>query len=111
MKKRLLTLLLALALTVSLALPAAAAQTPVEVSSALELAQAMAEPAPTRSLFRARAAAAEPTRVVAFAPALADGYGADRVLHLAAWQEYVLEFSDAAAAQLACRTVFNDATL
>ena len=50
---------------------------------------------------RSRAAAAEPTRVVAFAPALADGYGADRVLHLAAWQEYVLEFSDAAAAQLA----------
>ena len=97
MKKRLLTLLLALALAVSLALPAAAAQTPVEVSSALELAQTMAEPAPTRSLFRARAAAAEPARVVAFAPALADGYGADRVLHLAAWQEYVLEFSDPAA--------------
>ena len=101
MKKRLLTLLLALALAVSLALPAAAAQTPVEVSSALELAQAMAEPVPARGRFRSRAAAAEPTRVVAFAPALADGYGADRVLHLAAWQEYVLEFSDAAAAQRA----------
>ena len=111
MKKRLLTLLLALALAVSLALPAAAVQTPVEVSSALELAQAMAEPVSARGRFRSRAAAAEPTRVVAFTPALADGYGADRVLHLAAWQEYVLEFSDAAAAQLACRTVFNDATL
>ena len=85
MKKRLLTLLLALALAVSLALPAAAAQSPVEVSSALELAQAMAEPVPARGRFRSRAAAAEPTRVVAFAPALADGYGADRVLHLAAW--------------------------
>ena len=108
MKKRLLTLLLALALAVSLALPAAAAQTPVEVSSALELAQAMAAPAPTRSLFRARAAAAEPTRVVAFAPALADGYGADRVLHLAAWQEYVLEFSDAAAAQRALARLRSD---
>ena len=101
MKKRLLTLLLALVLAASLAVPAAAAQAPVEAASALELAQAMAAPAPTRSLFRARAAAAEPTRVVAFAPALADGYGADRVLHLAAWQEYVLEFSDAAAAQRA----------
>ena len=98
MKKRLLTLLLALALTVSLALPAAAAQTPVEVSSALELAQAMAEPVPARGRFRSRAAAAEPTRGVACAPALADWYGADRVLHLAAWQEYVLEFSYAAAA-------------
>ena len=102
MKKRLLTLLLALALAVSLALPAAAAQTPVEVSSALELAQALAAPAQQtgRALLRSRAAA-EPTRVVAFAPALADGYGADRVLHLAAWQEYVLEFSDPAAAQRA----------
>lgn len=80
----------------------------MEVSSALELAQAMAEPVPTRSLFRARAAAAEPTRVVAFAPALADGYGADRVLHLAAWQEYVLEFSDAAAAQRALARLRSD---
>lgn len=108
MKKRLLTLLLALALAVSLALPAAAAQTPVEVSSALELAQAMAEPVPARGRFRSRAAAAEPTRVVAFAPALADGYGADRVLHLAAWQEYVLEFSDAAAAQRALARLRSD---
>lgn len=108
MKKRLLTLLLALALAVSLALPAAAAQTPVEVSSALELAQAMAEPVSARGRFRSRAAAAEPTRVVAFAPALADGYGADRVLHLAAWQEYVLEFSDAAAAQRALARLRSD---
>lgn len=52
--------------------------------------------------------AAEPTRVVAFAPALADGYGADRVLHLAAWQEYVLEFSDAAAAQRALARLRSD---
>ena len=108
MKKRLLTLLLALALAVSLALPAAAAQTPVEVSSALELAQAMAEPVSARGRFRSRAAAAEPTRVVAFAPALADGYGADRVLHLAAWQEYVLEFSDAAAARRALARLRSD---
>ena len=108
MKKRLLTLLLALALAVSLALPAAATQTPVEVSSALELAQAMAAPVPARGRFRSRAAAAEPTRVVAFAPALADGYGADRVLHLAAWQEYVLEFSDAAAAQRALARLRSD---
>ena len=108
MKKRLLTLLLALALAVSLALPAAAAQTPVEVSSALELAQAMAEPVSARGRFRSRAAAAEPTRVVAFAPALADGYGADRVLLLAAWQEYVLEFSDATAAQRALARLRSD---
>lgn len=103
MKQRLLTLLLVLVLSVSLALPAAAVQAqPVEVASALELAQAMAAPAQTRGLFRSyAAAAAEPVRVVAFAPALADGYGADRVLHLAAWQEYVLEFSDAATAQRA----------
>ncbi len=109
MKKRLLTLLLALALAVSLAVPAAAAQTqPVEVVSALELAEAMAAPAAPRGLLRARAAAAEPTRVVAFAPALADGYGADRVLHLAAWQEYVLEFSDAASAQRALARLRSD---
>lgn len=112
MKKRLLTLLLALALAVSLALPAAAAaQMPVEVSSALELAQALAAPAQTgRALLRSRAAA-EPTRVVAFAPALADGYGADRVLHLAAWQEYVLEFSDPAAAQRALARLQADAAV
>ena len=110
MKKRLLTLLLALVLAVSLAVPAAAAQTqPVEVASALELAQAMAAPAQTRGLFRSyAAAAAEPVRVVAFAPALADGYGADRVLHLAAWQEYVLEFSNAAAAQRALTRLRSD---
>lgn len=108
MKKRFLTLLLALVLAASLAVPAAAAQAPVEVANALELAQAMAAPAPTRSLFRARAAAAEPTRVVAFAPALADGYGADRVLHLAAWQEYVLEFSDAGTAQRALARLQSD---
>lgn len=109
MKKRLLTLLLALVLAASLAVPAAAAQMqPVEAASALELAQAMAAPVSARSLFRARAAAAEPTRVVAFAPALADGYGADRVLHLAAWQEYVLEFSDAGTAQRALARLRSD---
>lgn len=103
MKKRLLTLLLALALLFSLALPAAALQAqPVEVGSALELAQEMAAPASTRrGLFRARTAAAEPTRVIAFADTLTGGYGADRVLHLAAWREYVLEFSDAQTAQRA----------
>ena len=91
MKQRLLTLLLALVLAVSLAVPAAAVQAqPVEVASALELAQTMAAPVSPRGLLRARAAVTEPTRMVAFAPALADGYGADRVLHLAAWQEYVL---------------------
>ena len=109
MKKRLLTLLLALVLAASLAVPAAAAQMqPVEAASALELAQAMAEPEPARGRFRSRAAAAEPTRVVAFAPALADGYGADRVLHLAAWQEYVLEFSDAGTAQRALARLRSD---
>ena len=109
MKKRLLTLLLALVLAVSLAVPAAAAQTqPVEVASALELAQMMAAPASPRGLLCARAAVTEPTRVVAFAPALADGYGADRVLHLAAWQEYVLEFSDAGTAQRALARLRSD---
>ena len=109
MKKRLLTLLLALVLAVSLAVPAAAAQTqPVEVASALELAQAMAAPVSPRGLLCARAAVTEPTRVVAFAPALADGYGADRVLHLAAWQEYVLEFSDAGTAQRALARLRSD---
>lgn len=109
MKKRLLTLLLALVLAASLAVPAAAAQMqPVEAASALELAQAMAAPVSARGLLRARAAAAEPTRVVAFAPALADGYGADRVLHLAAWQEYVLEFSDAGTAQRALARLRSD---
>ena len=109
MKKRLLTLLLALVLAVSLAVPAAAVQTqPVEVASALELAQTMAAPASPRGLFRSHAAVTEPTRVVAFAPALADGYGADRVLHLAAWQEYVLEFSDAGTAQRALARLRSD---
>ena len=109
MKKRLLTLLLALVLAVSLAVPAAAVQTqPVEVASALELAQTMAAPASPRGLFRSHAAVTDPTRVVAFAPALADGYGADRVLHLAAWQEYVLEFSDAGTAQRALARLRSD---
>lgn len=108
MKKRFLTLLLALVLAASLAVPAAAAQAPVEVANALELAQTMAAPVSARGLLRARAAAAEPTRVVAFAPALADGYGADRVLHLAAWQEYVLEFSDAGTAQRALARLRSD---
>ena len=110
MKKRFLTLLLALALLCSLALPAAALQTqPVEVGSALELAQAMAAPAsPRRGLFRARSAAAEPTRVIAFADTFAGGYGAERVLHLAAWQEYVLEFSDAQTAQRALAQLRTD---
>lgn len=108
MKKRFLTLLLALVLAASLAVPAAAAQAPVEVANALELAQAMAAPVSARGLLRARAAAAEPTRVVAFAPALADGYGANRVLHLAAWQEYVLEFSDAGTAQRALARLRSD---
>ena len=108
MKKRLLTLLLALVLAASLAVPAAAAQAPVEAANALELAQTMAAPVSARGLLRARAAAAEPTRVVAFAPALADGYGADRVLHLAAWQEYVLEFSDAGTAQRALARLRSD---
>lgn len=109
MKKRFLTLLLALVLAASLAVPAAAVQMqPVEAASALELAQAMAAPVSARGLLRARAAAAEPTRVVAFAPALADGYGADRVLHLAAWQEYVLEFSDAGTAQRALARLRSD---
>ena len=109
MKKRLLTLLLALVLAVSLAVPAAAVQTqPVEVASALELAQAMAAPVSPRGLLCARAAVTEPTRVVAFAPALADGYGADRVLHLAAWQEYVLEFSDVETAQRALARLQSD---
>ncbi len=111
MKKRFLTLLLAFALLCSLTLPAAALQTqPVEVGSALELAQAMSAPAtPRRGLFRARtAAAAEPTRVIAFASTLTDGYGADRVLHLAAWREYVLEFSDEAAAQRALAQLCAD---
>lgn len=110
MKKRFLTLLLALALLCSLTLPAAALQTqPVEVGSALELAQAMAAPAsPRRGLFRARSAAAEPTRVIAFAGTLAGGYGAERVLHLAAWQEYVLEFSDAQTAQRALAQLRTD---
>ena len=74
MKQRLLTLLLALVLAVSLAVPAAAVQTqPVEAASALELAQAMAAPVSPRGLLRARAAVTEPTRVVAFTPALATG--------------------------------------
>lgn len=46
--------------------------------------------------------------MVAFAPALADGYGADRVLHLAAWQEYVLEFSDVETAQRALARLQSD---
>jgi len=110
MKKRFLTLLLALALLCSLTLPAAALQTqPIEVGSALELAQAMAAPAsPRRGLFRARSAAAEPTRVIAFANTLAGGYGAGRVLHLAAWQEYVLEFPDAGTAQRALARLRSD---
>lgn len=110
MKKTLISLLLIFSLLLTLAPGALAASAWTEVDSAMELAQLLAggtDAAPQRS--RARSAApvqaSAPARVLLYADALPDDCGAQRVLHYAAYREFVLEFAAADAAQAAYETL------
>lgn len=110
MKKTLISLLLIFSLLLTLAPGALAASAWTEVDSAVELAELLAggtNAAPQRR--RAKSAAPTqanaPARVLLYADALPDDCGAQRVLHCAAWREFVLEFADAQAAQAAYETL------
>lgn len=110
MKKTLISLLLIFSLLLALAPGALAAPAWTEVDSAMELAQLLAggtDAAPQRS--RARSAgpvqASAPARVLLYADALPDDCGAQRVLHYAAYREFVLEFAEEDAAQAAYETL------
>lgn len=108
MKKTLISLLLIFSLLLTLAPGAFAASNRVEVTSAAAMAEQLAQPAaaPHR---RARSAASaqtdSPARVLLFADALPDDCGAQRVLHYAAWREFVLEFVSEGAARSAYETL------
>lgn len=97
MKKTFLSLLLIFSLLLTLAPGAFAASNRVEVTSAAAMAEQLAQPAAAQSRSRARSAAPAQTehaaRVLLFADALPDDCGAQRVLHYAAWREFVLEFA------------------
>lgn len=111
MKKTLISILTIFSLLLTLAPAALAAPAWTEADSAVELAALLAgdaKPAPARrhGAFRARAQeAAAPARVLLYADALPDDCGARRVLHCAAWREFVLEFADAHAARAAYETL------
>ena len=108
MKKTLISLLLIFSLLLTLAPGAFAASNRVEVTSAAMMAEQLAQPAasPHRRARSAAAAQAEPpARVLLFADALPDDCGAQRVLHYAAWREFVLEFASEGAARSAYETL------
>ena len=94
--KRILSLLLAVCLVCAVLPAAVRASAVVEVGSASEMAQALAD-TPAKAM-RAGNAQPGPTRVLLFAPTLPDACGAQRVLHYAAYEEFVLEFSSAQTA-------------
>ena len=101
--RRRLSLLLLFMLVFSLLPAPVSAAGYTEVSSALEMAQALADtPAQPAGL---RAAQAEPTYVLVLEPVLPDACGAQRVLHYAAYSEYLLEYASPADAERACRTL------
>lgn len=99
MKKTILSILLAVCLLLSLA-PAACAAGWTEAGSARELAQLLAADAAETDA-AVPLSAEEPARVLLFADALPDRCGARRVLHYAAYREFVLEFDAAEAAEAA----------
>lgn len=110
MKKTLTSILLILSLLLTLAPGAMAASTWTEADSAVEMAELLAvntDTAPQRR--RAKSAepvqASVPARVLLYADGLPDDCGAQRVLHCAAWREFVLEFADEQAAQTAYETL------
>ena len=107
MKTRLLPVLLAFCLVLALlpcaALAAAAREScVVEVRSAAELSEKLGDPpAAAKSAGTDRTAA----NVLVFAPSLPSACGAQRVVHYAAYQEYVLTFAACAAAEQAYETL------
>ena len=109
MKKTFLSLLLIFSLLLTLAPGAFAASNRVEVTSAAAMAEQLAQPAAVPQRSRARSAAPTQTkhaaRVLLFADALPDDCGAQRVLHYAAWREFVLEFASELAARGAYETL------
>ena len=102
-KYRVLSLLLALCLVCALLPVTAGAAGMVEVGSATEMAQALAD-TPAQAM-RYRSAATETVRVLVLEPVLPDACGAQRVLHYAAYEEYVLEFSSRETAEAAYHTL------
>ena len=99
---RVLSLLLALCLVCALLPATAGAAGYTEVRSAAEMAQALADmPAQPMS----RRASAKPVQVLVLEPALPDTCGAQRVLHYAAAEEFILEFASLDAAETAYQTL------
>lgn len=110
MKKTLICILLILSLVLTLAPGALAAPAWVEADSAVELAELLAggtDAAPQRRRAKSAAPVQEsaPARVLLYADTLPDDCGARRVLHCAAWREFVLEFAGAQTAQAAYDTL------
>ena len=96
-KNNVVSLLLVLCLVFALLPARAGAADYVEVSSADEMVRALADtPAQTLSF---RSAATDPVRVLVLEPELPDTCGARRVLHYAAFDEYILEYDTRAAAE------------
>ena len=102
-KRRMLALALSLLMLVSLIPVSASAAGCTEVASAEEMMQALAEtPAHPASK---RTADIKPTYVLVLGEPLPDRCGSQRVLHYAAYDEYVLEFATRAAAEAGYRTL------
>ena len=106
MKKKLLSFLLIFSLLLTLAPGAFATRRWTEVTSAAEMAAQLAGCA---DAVPQSAASAQPdgdaARVLLFADTLPDDCGAQRVLHYAAYHEFVLEFDSESAAQAAYETL------
>ena len=102
-KRRVLSLLLVLCLALALLPSGAGAADYIEVSSVDEMERALAD-APAQPM-NLRSAASEPIRMLVLEPALPDTCGARRVLHYAAYDEFVLEFASRAEAEAAYGTL------
>ena len=100
---RLLSLLLALCLVCALLPLSVGAADCIEVSSAAEMAQRLAD-TPARPMSRG-GDTQETMRVLVLEPALPDTCGAQRVLHYAAYDEFLLEYPDRAQAEAAFETL------
>ena len=104
MKKKLISLLLVGTLLLAL-VPGALAVSPYEeAGSAAELMELLA---PRARVLRAVKAPAAPAYVLLLADTLPDTCGAQRVLHYGAYDQFVLEYADQAAAEAARDTYIN----
>ena len=103
-KKRILSFLLALLLVCALVPVSATAAGVTEVSSADEMLRALAD-TPAQAAGRRSAAASAPIYVLVLEPTLPDACGAQRVLHYAAYDEYILEFASLDTAEQGYRTL------